>query len=34
MQQEMAARAIDLLLLAALFAGHAAIAMGAVPLPF
>ena len=34
MQQERVARAIDLLLVAALFAGQAAIALGAVPLPF
>jgi hypothetical protein len=33
MQQERVARAIDLLLVAALFAGQAAIAVGAVPLP-
>jgi hypothetical protein len=33
MQREMAARAIDLLLVAALFAGQAAIALGALPLP-
>lgn len=33
MQEEMVARAIDLLIVAALFAGHAAIALGAVPLP-
>jgi hypothetical protein len=31
MQEEMMARAIDLLLVAALFAGHAAIALGAMP---
>jgi hypothetical protein len=34
MQGETAARAIDLLLVAALFAGQAAIALGAVRLPF
>lgn len=33
MQDERVARAIDLLLVAALFAGQAAIALGAVPLP-
>lgn len=33
MQEEMMARAIDLLLVAALFAGQAAIALGAVPSP-
>lgn len=32
MQDEMVARAIDLLLVAALFAGQAAIALGAMPL--
>ena len=34
MQEELLARAIDLLLVAALFAGQAAIALGALPLPF
>jgi hypothetical protein len=33
MQGEMGARAIDLLLAAALFAAQAALALGAVPLP-
>ncbi len=33
MQEERVARAIDLLLVAALFATQAAIALGAVPLP-
>ena len=33
MQQEMVARAVDLLLVAALFAGQAALALGAVPFP-
>jgi hypothetical protein len=33
MQEEMVGRAIDLLLVAALFAGQAAIALGALPLP-
>jgi len=33
MQDGMVARAIDVLLVAALFAGQAAIALGAVPLP-
>ncbi len=33
MREEMVARAIDLLLVAALFAGQAAIAIGEVPLP-
>lgn len=33
MQDDLLARAIDLLLVAALFAGHAAIALGAVTLP-
>jgi hypothetical protein len=33
MQDEMMARAIDLLIAAALFAGQAAIALGAVALP-
>lgn len=31
MQDETVARAIDLLIVAALFAGHAAIALGALP---
>lgn len=33
MQQERVARTIDFLLVAALFAGQAAIALGALPLP-
>ena len=33
MQEEMVARAIDLLIVAAMFAGQAAIALGAMPLP-
>ena len=34
MHEELLARAIDLLLVAALFTGQAAIALGALPLPF